>query len=172
LFENHPELSSDFEQDKENELYNSQNPNLAILHERPWHRAVAYLVSQGATNREVAARFGKTEAWISQLTRQPWFQERVTRELKEAGVDQITALLKAETLPSIMKVVGLRDNAKSEAVQLSAAFNLIDRFCGKPTQKVESKATVDISATVEHVETIDRETAIIEAQLAQLSKKN
>lgn len=180
LFENRPESCSNIEQDQKealdfqesDRLFNSKSPNLAILTERPWHRAVAYMVAQGCTNREIAVRFERSEAWISQLTRQPWFQIRVTQELKEAGQDKVQNMLEAQVVPSIETVIRLRDSAGSEPVRLNAAMNLIDRFCGKPTLRTETKATVDIHATVTTVEAIDEETKRVEAQLAQLRSTN
>lgn len=138
-------------------LHNAKLPQLNIIHEKPWHRAVAYMLAQGFTQREVSARFGKTEPWISQLARQPWFQQRVVDELKEGGIDKIKALLDAETLPSLEKVTYLRDHAKNESVQLTAAFDIINRTLGKPTQKVETVNTTDIKMTLTNIQKIDQE---------------
>lgn len=146
-------------------VYDKTRPNLAILSEQPWHRAVVYMKVQGCTNREIAARFDKTEAWISQLTRQPWFRERVVEELKTTGRNLVEEAIKVEILPSIQTLVELRDGAESEQVRFNSARDLVDRFLGKPTQRVESKSTGDFHHTVETVADLDRELAKVEKQL-------
>ena len=59
-----------------NPLFNAREPNLAIMHEKPEHRLLLWMKAQGASNREIAYQSGYTEAWLSQLFRQPWAQSR------------------------------------------------------------------------------------------------
>lgn len=173
LFKHHKEaLCSMIEQDPAEKLFNQREPNLVVMHEKPWHRAVMFMVAQGLTHQEIADHFGKTVPWISQLTRQPWFRARLTHELQLAGVDKVQTMLEAQVIPSIEAVIKLRDSAQSEPVRLNAAINLVDRFCGKPIQKTESTVKADIHATVENVSAVDRELQQVEAQLAQLASRN
>lgn len=168
LFENSRLYASTIEADYKDspcQLYSDKDPNLAVLHEKPWHRAVVYLVIKGLTNREIAERFGKTEPWISQLTRQPWFKNRVVQELKEAGGDLVETILQSQVIPSIEKVIELRDGANSEAIQMRAASEILDRFMGKPTQKIEQRVSGTYKHATVSVEEVDRELEMVNSQL-------
>lgn len=139
-------------------------PTAAIIHEKPEHRLIVYLKAQGHSNKEIADRTGYTQAWISQLTRQPWFRLRLVQELKEAGVDAIESVLKSTALDSVFTLVDLRDdNSAPKAVRAACANSLLDRFRGKPVQTVQHEEkrlpkTSEISA-------IDNELAELDSQL-------
>lgn len=176
LFEN-SELSShpvvEAERNDPDRLFSSDDnihihdrPNLAVIHEKSEHRIIVYLKAQGLSNKEVAERTGYTQPWISQLTRQPWFRLRLVQELKDAGVDQINSVLKSTALDSIFTLIDIRDDATAPKAARSACANsLLDRFLGKPTQKVEHEEkrlpkTTEISA-------LDNELAELDKQLNQ-----
>jgi len=138
-------------------------PNLAILHETPQHRIIVYLKAQGLSNKEVAAKTGRTEPWISQLTRQPWFRLKLTQELKEQGVDQINAVLKSSALDSVFTLIDLRDDPTTpRAVRRSCADSLLDRFLGKAIQKITSDdsklpRTSEIQAVEKELEEVNQQ---------------
>ncbi len=144
--------------------YLKNEPNLAILDEKPEHRLIVYLKAQGHSNKEIADRTGYTQPWISQLTRQPWFRLRLVQELKEAGQDAIDAVLKSSALDSVFTLIDLRDdNAAPKAVRAACANSILDRFRGKPVQTVQHEEkrlpkTSEISA-------IDHELAELDSQL-------
>lgn len=123
-------------------LHNSQQPNLVVEHEKPEHRIILLLKLKGFTNREIAESSGYTEPWISQITRQPWFKERLTRMLDEAGDEVLNDLIRVEGKNSFITLLHLRDNARSEQVRLTAAVNLVDRLLGKPVQRTENTTNV------------------------------
>lgn len=149
-------------------LFGDKDPNLQIKHERPWHRVVIYLAAQGETNRNIAKRFGCSEAWISQLTRQPWFKARFLQELKESGQDILQATLKTHALPALEKVIEVMNNEKSKpSEQLTAAKDILDRFLGKAVTKIESKGTLDITQASEKVSAVDAELEQLERQLQE-----
>ena len=50
------------------------------------------------------------------------------------ALQELVALARAETLPTLKKIVWLRDNADDQRVQLAAARELFDRAWGRPTQ--------------------------------------
>lgn len=139
-------------------------PNLAIIHEKPEHRLIVYLKAQGHSNKEIADRTGYTQPWVSQLTRQPWFRLRLVQELKEAGVDAIESVLKSTALDSVFTLIDLRDDVSApKAVRSACANSLLDRFRGKPVQTVQHEEkrlpkTSEITA-------IDKELADLDSQL-------
>jgi hypothetical protein len=141
LYENSPLSGSSVEEEYLEDLdrfFNDKPPNLAIIHEKPEHRQMIYLKAQGYSNREIARVAGYTEAWVSQILRQPWARDRLKEELKHAGRDGVEAILEAAVEDSVWKVIELRDKAGKEETQLSAAKDLLDRYLGRPTQRVES----------------------------------
>lgn len=143
-------------------LNGTRLPNFAIIHEKPEHRLIVYLKAQGLTNREVARKSDYTEAWISQVTRQPWFQLRLLELVRESGGETVKEFLGAQLEPSILRLVHLRDHAESESVQLGATVNLLDRFLGKPVQRTEAK--LDVTHRESRVENIDEEMKMLEAE--------
>lgn len=138
------------------------DPNLAILDEKPEHRLIVYLKAQGFSNKEVSDKTGYTQAWVSQITRQPWFRLRLVQELREAGVDQIQQVLKANALDSIFTLVDLRDDPQApKAVRKACADSLLDRYLGKPTQKFENEkpstpSTEELNHLEQQIAEIDR----------------
>jgi transcriptional regulator with XRE-family HTH domain len=156
--------------ESEDALFNSKDPNLVIRHEKPEHRIVIFLKAQGKSNREIAARTGMTEAWVSQILRQPWARARLLTEIREAGRDGVNELLKGAVADSILKVIEIRDTAEKESDQLSAAKDILDRFLGKPTQRVESHNT-NLNITPKDMSELDREIADIEAEIGRVTGK-
>lgn len=158
------ELSAD-----PNGLHGQRPPNLGITHEKPEHRLVLFLKLQGLSNGEVAERSGYTEPWVSQITRQPWFQRRLLEELKLSGRSQMTEYLKVQVTDSFVKLAELRDNAKSETVQAACAMNFIDRVLGKPVQR--SEVTMETTHRVDKVETLSAAIIDLEAKEKELTEK-
>lgn len=151
-------------------FYNSKDPNLAILHENPRHRLVVMLKAQGHSNRKIAGTVGLSESWVSQILRQPWARQLLVRELREAGRDAIQDLLAGAAEDSVLTLIALRDTATEESVRRGASNDLLDRFLGKPTQRVEQNAKVTV--TSETVEQLDAELAELEAEEKRLIGKN
>ncbi len=143
---------------------NMVDPNLAILDEKPEHRLIVYLKAQGFSNKEVSDKTGYTQAWVSQITRQPWFRLRLVQELREAGIDQIQQVLKSNALDSIFTLVDLRDDVQApKAVRKAAADSLLDRYLGKPTQKFETEKAS--TPSTEELHNLDQQIAEIDKTL-------
>lgn len=145
------------------------DPNLAILDEKPEHRLIVYLKGKGLSNKEVSNKTGYTQAWVSQITRQPWFRLRLVQELREAGVDQIQQVLKANALDSIFTLVDIRDDPQApKAVRKSAADSLLDRYLGKATQKFADESAS--TPSTEELHNLDKQIAEIDTQLKNENK--
>lgn len=140
-------------------LFASKPPNLAIQSEKAIHRSIVFFKAEGLTNREIADKTGYTEAWVSQITRQPWFQKALLDELQKSGRTSLGQFLEVQATDTVLKLVQLRDHATSESVQLSACINLLDRFLGKPVQRTEQK--VEVHTVEEKVESIDLQLQIL-----------
>lgn len=160
-------------------LHGQKPPPVALQKESPAHRVVVLLVARGMRMKEVFEHLGgKWEngkpvsgtgmfsyQHLLTISKQPWFKKEVVDILEESGMDKVKAMLEAETIPSIERLIDLRDNAESESVRLSATNSLIDRIRGKATQHVESTTTHKYEKTPSEAEKLDKEIAKIEAKL-------
>lgn len=150
-------------------FFNGRDPNLQIQHEKPEHRYLLWMKAQGCCNREIAQQSGYSEAWLSQLFRQPWAQETLVKMLKESGkpvLDQTLSLIQAEAVNSVQTLVSLRDNPDSPAaVRRACSVDIIEQFLGKPKQKVEVDQT---GKSGENIEELDKRIAELEKQEQQL----
>lgn len=141
-------------------------PNFAIIREKPEHRIIVYLKAQGMSNNEIAEKTHYTYQWVSQVTRQPWFRLRLTQELKEAGIDQVSAALRSSALDSVFTLIDLRDDPSTpRAVRRSCADSLLDRFLGKAVQKIET-GEQKLPRTSE-IQAIDDELKQVDEQLGE-----
>jgi hypothetical protein len=145
-------------------LFHSEqrSANFAIVYEKPEHRVIVYLKAQGLSNSEVANKTGFTKAWVGQICRQPWFRLRLVQELKEAGLNQVDKVLRGAALDSVFTIIDIRDDPTApKAVRRQAADSLLDRFLGKPTQRIESEerstSSAEISAVDEQLREIDKQ---------------
>jgi hypothetical protein len=149
-------------------LYGAKDPNLAILREKPEHRLILLLKVKGFSNREIARQLGFTDAWISQVVRQPWFQVELLKELRKIKGEIVDSIVRVEATNSIFKLIQLRDNARSEEVQKSSAIHLLDMHLGKPIQRSQS-VNINVQDTVVRVEGIDDELKLVEDEIKQLT---
>jgi hypothetical protein len=162
------------------DLHNAKAPNLEIISEKPEHRFIAYLRAQGMSVMEIFKQFGGqtnekcqpvsgtgeySYAWLTQICRQPWFQARVIAIMEAAGMDVVQQTLKAECLDSVHTLVELRDNAKTESVRASAANSILDRFLGKPTQKIETKSEIKHGQLEDDASKLQEELDQVESEL-------
>lgn len=143
-----------------------QPPNLVIDQEKSQHKIVMVLKLQGMTNREIARKMNFSETWVSQIVRQPWFQAQLMTSIEELKGEVLDNILAIEAKASVLTLVDMRDNAKSEAVRVTSAVQLLDRYMGKPIQRTESQ--VDISHRTVEAADIKKELEQVEEQLAQL----
>lgn len=152
-------------------FFNDLKPNLAVLHEKPEHRYMIWLKARGSSNAEIAAQTGFTLAWVGQVLRQPWARQRLREELDKAGRDELSTLIKASAVDSVYTLIELRDNDNvPSAVRRASADSLLDRYLGKPTQRVETNhvETLDTSSVKE----LDAKLAVLEAEERQLCGTN
>lgn len=150
-------------------LFAEKDPNLAILHEKPEHRTILWMKARGHSNRECAHATGYTDAWVSQITRQPWFRTLLLKAMNDLGADGVDALLKGAAADSVLKLIEHRDKAPA-AVSKSACDSLLDRFLGKPAQKVET--TLVTSPSAETVEELNAEITRLEEQERTVFHRN
>lgn len=158
LYENSPLVGSSIEERVQEDpagFYNTKPPNLAILSEKPEHRMVIMLKLKGYSNKEIALSLGYTQSWVSQILRQPWAKDALLAEIRRMGRDELTELIRLEAVNSFQKVVEIRDSTDDDNIALKASVEVLDRYLGKATQKVETKS----------------ESLVITGELADIEKK-
>lgn len=133
--------------------------------ERPEHRLMLWHRLQGRSIKETALLTGYTPQTVSNVCGQPWFQEAFCRLSSEMGKDSVQAFLQGEALPALERTVGLANNAESEAVRLAANKEILDRFLGKATVKVEQRVTGQIDNVVYDAAQLLEESKKIQDQL-------
>jgi hypothetical protein len=164
LFADSEQGNGDSTVDPARPFFNSREPNLAIMHEKPEHRVLLMLKAQGLSNREIAKQTGYTEPWMSQLFRQPWAQRALSEFITNAGLDEVTQLLKGAAADSVRKLIDIRDNPLAPvAVVRATCVDLLDRFMGKPAQHVHVEqspimTTNDVAEIDKKIEELNAET--------------
>lgn len=116
-------------------------PKYLLNREKPWHRTVINMAAAGYTNVEIGKIVGRDVGTIANTLRQPWARRYLINEAKKTVQDEIKALLESEALPSIRKLVAVRDGEgvrPSDVIQ--ASNSILDRFLGKPTQPITTDA--------------------------------
>lgn len=141
-----------------NVLHGKGAPRYVIEEEEPWHRAAAYLFACGTvTIKDVAEAVEKDPATVSNLLRQRWFQERVTKLMADHGGQDIMQLFRAEQFNSLVTLVEIRDAGKSERNRATCAIEILNRSMGKPTQRVETTTTPTSDDPVAEVARLESE---------------
>lgn len=129
--------------------------------EPAWARMAAFMLLQGRTNSEIGMAAGVHPGTVSQMRGQRWFQELLATLANEDG-EAGMALMKAENLASIQRIVDLRDNSENERVSLSAAQFIVEQVQGKAVQR---NMNVNASTTFDSP---DAEMRSIQEQLSAL----
>jgi hypothetical protein len=122
-------------------FYGSRKPAYEIKTEAPLHLAAAHLAAAGANNRRIARALGKTEVWMSNLTRQPFFQERIESILRERNRDALESMFRIQRFSNPATLVELSDGPKKPEVdtRMVRARDILDRaFKKKEVASVES----------------------------------
>lgn len=167
-------------------LHGATRPPIILQNERPEHRFLVFLYAQGMSTKDIFTQLGGV--WDSSrnlpvsgtgqysyqhlhnIRRQAWFQKNLIAYMDECGKDLIKAKLEAELMPSIDRVIKIRDNDDAPAsVQLSAANSLIDRFLGKATQQVVVTPASSVERYEKEADEIERETRAIDEELRNLN---
>jgi len=120
-----------------NALKGDIDPITFLKSEKPAHRLMAEMSAQGYSIREIAEYTGYTEHHISNVLRQPAMRAHTLKTIEKTVQDQIKDFLEGEVLPSLKKLVAVRDNEMARpADQLAASNSILDRYLGKPVQPI------------------------------------
>lgn len=117
-------------------LHGRADPKVEIQKEKAIHRTAAYMMASGAKFKTIAFELGVTEATVGNWAKQIWFQQLVTTIIHNEFNDDISKLLKAAAVESVLTIRDLATNGVNESTKLKAAQDLLDRYRGKATNFV------------------------------------
>lgn len=120
----------------------------SLKKEMPMHRQMLWLRLNGHNVKETAALTGYTAHQVGVICKQPWFREAFVKLSTQMGKDSVETFLQGEIIPTLERLVSLRDTAESDAVRKAACDSILDRIRGKPVAKVETKHSGSIDTTV------------------------
>jgi ribosomal protein L27 len=129
-------------------LFGQSQAYVTYKKERPEHRLMLWHRLQGRSVKETALLTGYSPQSVSQVSKQPWFQDAFVRLSTELGKDSVHSYLAGEVLPAVQRTVELATNGESEAVRLAANKEILDRYLGKSTVKVEQKVSGQVDSVV------------------------
>jgi hypothetical protein len=129
-------------------LFGDKPAYQGLRKEMPVHRQMLWLRLNGHNVKETAAITGYSPQQVSVVCKQPWFREAFIKLSTQMGKDSVESFLNGEIIPTLERLVHLRDNAESDAVRKSACDSILDRIRGKPVARVETKHSGSIDTTV------------------------
>lgn len=144
----------------------------AYKKEKPEHRLMLWHRLRGLSVKETALVTGYTPQTVSQVCKQPWFQEAFCQLSTEIGKDAVETFLEGEVLPALQRTADIARGAESEAVRLAANRELLDRYLGKSTVKVESKVSGQVESVVYDIAKLRDEEKRLNEQLRALTGAN
>lgn len=167
-------------------LHGSDRPPVIIAKERPEHRFLVFLYSQGMSTKDIYIQLGGewdsvrnapisgtgqySYQHLHTIRRQAWFQKQLIAYMEECGKDVIRAKLETELMPSLDKVISIRDDEDApKALQLKAAESLIDRFLGKPVQSIVVPPSSSVNRYEDEADALQKEAEKIEQEIKSLN---
>jgi hypothetical protein len=127
------------------------------VHEQRWHRPAAWMAAHGASGKKIAQQFDKSEATISNLLRQSWFQHMVREEMVAAHKD-IHDLFRAELINNLEALKEIRDDRRAPSnSRVLSVKEINDQALGRPVQPIQEEIEPYIGDPVEEVRRIEAE---------------
>ena len=120
------------------------------------HRVMMRLLLAGKSPTEIAKEMGYTMSRVSIITNSELFKKEKEKmsdkinalfidcEATKVQTDRVRIRLDEEALPSLEKVIGLRNSAKNERVQQISAFDILDRAGYSKVEKLETSGSVEV----------------------------
>ena len=140
--------------------------------EKPEHRLMLWHRLNGHNVKETAILTGYSAQTVSQVCKQPWFQEAFCKMTTEMGKDAVETFLEGEVLPALQRTVAIAIGGETDAVRLAANRELLNRYLGKSTVKVESKVTGQVDSVVYDIAALREEERKLNEQLKALTGAN
>jgi hypothetical protein len=145
-------------------LANDKAPGVTIQKESPLHVLMIYMQASGKSNKEIAESTGYTAVAVGNILRQPWARARFMKIAQQAGSNAVQAFLDTQVLPSIERLVEIRDEGKG-AVSVAAANSILDRALGKAVQHVKAEHLNTTDDVLKERAELERELLAVRSEL-------
>lgn len=120
-------------------LFRVKESATQIQREKPEHRVMIEMKLNGVSVPEIARRLNFCVQTVNTVLRQPWAREYMTQRIKNASPEMLTKMFANAAAESVYTLIDLRDDETCPpAVRKACASDLIDRYLGKPTQRLET----------------------------------
>ena len=132
-----------------------QDPDSPV---KPWQRLACLLYSNGTPLEDVAKEVAVDIQMVSLFVTSSRGVQ-LLKALVSENPDRMANIVEATVIDSLMRLVRIRDAGKTEAVQLSAAGQLLDRFYPKskssdpPKKGGSANDFVDMQAEIARLRT-------------------
>lgn len=135
-------------------------------YEQPWHGNAIYMLASGKwTIKSAAEELGVGYKTLLDLAKNQWFQEKLLEAQRVNGAQDIMDVFRSECQNSAITLIELRDNQNvAPSVRRACAVDILDRFLGKPVQKIESKSEPTSADPVAEVARLELENARMRGQ--------
>lgn len=129
-----------------------------VKKERPLHRLILWAALNGQKPKEIALSLRVTPQTVYNIQGQPWFQEAFCKITAERGQDALQTILEGELVPTVKKLIEIRDAADTPAaVKRQTCVDLLDRLRGKPTVHVKNESSGTLDVVVHDADALRRE---------------
>lgn len=121
------------------------DPQVAIQKETPAHAEMIRLRVMGHTIKQIAYVTGFTPVHVGNVLRQPWAREKINLLCKELNITSAMEIIERAVPSAALKLVELMDDPLStRETQGKNAKELLDRYLGKPKERVEHSGSLDL----------------------------
>jgi len=100
--------------------------------EKPIHRIMCYLASQGETPKAIATKTNYTPEQIRNILKSERSRLLIAQIIQDNHEDGVQDLLKGGAIDAVMEIRSLSKDAKSETIRLNSCKDILDRVQGKP----------------------------------------
>lgn len=142
-------------------------PSREIQQMKPIHALMVMHKALGWTNRKIAKEVGYSESWVSEITRQRWFLDKLEEVLNGGIRVAFGKAMSQLSIPAAATVEHILNNPMAkDNDRLRAAQIIIEQAYGKPNQKVEVRH--EAPDAVRELDDLDAQLAEIRGQLADM----
>lgn len=144
---------------------NSRPPTAVAQYERPVHSLLAALLATGRNYTDIARILDKSVSWVSQAARSQDVIRKVLELQKNYGKELLEQIQQLQSVEAQEVVYRLMHESARDDIRLKAAFDILDRAQGKPTQKITISAPVpptteDIDRELEEISRLRKEMSL------------
>lgn len=150
-------------------LFGNELHSVRLKKELVEHRQMVLLKVKGFSDAEIAGMLDYTPVAVRIILRQPHTRKMLLDLLHKEGAFGIDKLLKSAAEDCVLRLIDIvRDEKAKHNDAIAASEALLNRFLGKPTQRIES-TNVNVSTSLQNISKTQKELAEVEAELKRLT---